>query len=706
MAARQDSGELTRVFGSGGNADSVRESVNATSVTDSGVETAITSHSRKSVQSSRLWVDKGDFWETLELNDQETSGVSCTSSLWHDIKVAKQVSVKKSSILLVPLLVLLVVVVVSVMGITAAANETQRAAQKERLALAASVNVMYERQNAQILEQRLSVEAVTAELKGQLVDGLERAATPLRMVEVAVQENPEYPYIKERFDAIVDSVMAIANLPGDKYSLGIAPMGIMMDFQPMGNNSGAIGHDLMDPCQKHHNQETGGGPCPADCVGVADHATGDIITADTRCWPSRRVMTSLTISTRSLTLDGPITLTQGGFAFIMRHPIFVNTTGKEYNATFGGPNEVTDCPDDICYDADSGMRFWGIPNSLLSFGRWLELSGVEATAERTGMSYSIYDPVKDFTLKISDTPLADDAIQVDVGAYNRVLKLRTSPKDGWMQQTVELQDIGTVDVARPDWEVPLIIGGVVLGIVLAAALAAMLIEKECHQTLLRSMLPVKTLPYVERGLNFCEQFQTVTILFSDIVSYTNMAAQMDPMAVVNMLNELYFMYDRLVEKHNVYKVETIGDAFMCAGGVPDATSAVHGAEAVANMALDMIESTRTFVTSTGLSLQIRVGMHSGPVVGAVIGLKMPHYCLFGDTVNTASRMESNSEAMRTHLSASSFNLLQSSQSDYNLSARGEMDIKGKGKMFTYWLDAPKNQKGDATIVAVTDVNLQ
>jgi class 3 adenylate cyclase len=322
------------------------------------------------------------------------------------------------------------------------------------------------------------------------------------------------------------------------------------------------------------------------------------------------------------------------------------------------------------------------------------------------MSYSIYDPVKDFTLKISDTPLADDAIQVDVGAYNRVLKLRTSPKDGWMQQTVELQDIGTVDVARPDWEVPLIIGGVVLGIVLAAALAAMLIEKECHQTLLRSMLPVKTLPYVERGLNFCEQFQTVTILFSDIVSYTNMAAQMDPMAVVNMLNELYFMYDRLVEKHNVYKVETIGDAFMCAGGVPDATSAVHGAEAVANMALDMIESTRTFVTSTGLSLQIRVGMHSGPVVGAVIGLKMPHYCLFGDTVNTASRMESNSEAMRTHLSASSFNLLQSSQSDYNLSARGEMDIKGKGKMFTYWLDAPKNQKGDATIVAVTDVNLQ
>jgi hypothetical protein len=76
-------------------------------------------------------------------------------------------------------------------------------------------------------------------------------------------------------------------------------------------------------------------------------------------------------------------------------------------------------------------------------------------------------------------------VQVDVGAYNRVLKLRTSPKRGWMNQSVEFQDSSMVDVARPDWEVPLLIGGVVLGIVLAAALAAMLIEKECHQTLLR-----------------------------------------------------------------------------------------------------------------------------------------------------------------------------------------------------------------------------
>ena len=84
---------------------------------------------------------------------------------------------------------------------------------------------------------------------------------------------------------------------------------------------------------------------------------------------------------------------------------------------------------------------------------------------------------------------------------------------------------------------------------------------------MQSMLPLKTLPFVERGRNFCERFESVTILFSDIVSFTNMAAEMDPLEVVNMLNELYRMYDGLVDKHHVYKVETIGDAFMCAGGV-------------------------------------------------------------------------------------------------------------------------------------------
>ena len=121
--------------------------------------------------------------------------------------------------------------------------------------------------------------------------------------------------------------------------------------------------------QKHHNQ-TQGGPCAEECIGKADHATGDIIDATTTCQPSRRAVTYLSVTTKTLTLDGPVALTQGGPgpAFIMRHPIFVNTTGKEYNATFGRPYDVTDCPD-ACYNATSGMRYWGMSDSLLRFHR-------------------------------------------------------------------------------------------------------------------------------------------------------------------------------------------------------------------------------------------------------------------------------------------------------------------------------------------------
>jgi hypothetical protein len=122
--------------------------------------------------------------------------------------------------------------------------------------------------------------------------------------------------------------------------------------------------------QKHHDQ-TKDNPnyCPAECIGERDHTTGEVITDGMQCWPSRRAMTSLTIETMSLTLDGPVPLTQGGFAFIMRHPIFVNTTGEDYNSTFDRPYDVTDCPEDLCFNATTGMRFWGIPNSLLSFNR-------------------------------------------------------------------------------------------------------------------------------------------------------------------------------------------------------------------------------------------------------------------------------------------------------------------------------------------------
>ncbi|XP_076136810.1 soluble guanylate cyclase 88E-like [Alosa pseudoharengus] len=112
------------------------------------------------------------------------------------------------------------------------------------------------------------------------------------------------------------------------------------------------------------------------------------------------------------------------------------------------------------------------------------------------------------------------------------------------------------------------------------------------------------------------------------------------MQVVDMLNEIYIVFDTLSEKHNVYKVETIRDAYMVVAGVPNKTT--FHAHHICDMALDMLSSIDHLKDpSTGDNIQIRVGIHSGMVVAGVVGLKMPRYCLFGDTVNTASRMESN-----------------------------------------------------------------
>uniref|UniRef100_A0A673A8F5 guanylate cyclase n=1 Tax=Sphaeramia orbicularis TaxID=375764 RepID=A0A673A8F5_9TELE len=136
----------------------------------------------------------------------------------------------------------------------------------------------------------------------------------------------------------------------------------------------------------------------------------------------------------------------------------------------------------------------------------------------------------------------------------------------------------------------------------------------------------------------CRVFPDVTILFSDVVKFNEICIHITPMQVVDMLNEIYIVFDTLSEKHNVYKVETIRDAYMVVAGVPNKTT--FHAHHICDMALDMLSSIDHLKDpSTGDNIQIRVGIHSGMVVAGVVGLKMPRYCLFGDTVNTASRME-------------------------------------------------------------------
>uniref|UniRef100_A0A671W6D2 Guanylate cyclase n=1 Tax=Sparus aurata TaxID=8175 RepID=A0A671W6D2_SPAAU len=211
-------------------------------------------------------------------------------------------------------------------------------------------------------------------------------------------------------------------------------------------------------------------------------------------------------------------------------------------------------------------------------------------------------------------------------------------------------------------------------------------EKRKAEALLYQILPHSVAEQLKRGETVqAEAFDSVTIYFSDIVGFTAISAESTPMEVVTLLNDLYTCFDAIIDNFDVYKVETIGDAYMVVSGLPVKNGNLHGRE-IARMALALLDAVRTFKIRhrSEQQLKLRIGIHSGPVCAGVVGLKMPRYCLFGDTVNTSSRMESSGEALKIHVSAATRDVLLEFNC-FQLELRGEIDVKGKGKMTTYWL---------------------
>uniref|UniRef100_A0A8C1G1R6 Guanylate cyclase n=1 Tax=Cyprinus carpio TaxID=7962 RepID=A0A8C1G1R6_CYPCA len=213
------------------------------------------------------------------------------------------------------------------------------------------------------------------------------------------------------------------------------------------------------------------------------------------------------------------------------------------------------------------------------------------------------------------------------------------------------------------------------------------IEKQKTEKLLTQMLPPSVAEALKLGTTVePEYFDSVSLYFSDIVGFTTISANSEPIEVVDLLNDLYTTFDAVIGNHDVYKVETIGDAYMVASGVPVPNGNRHAAE-IANMALDILSAVGTFKMRhmPDVPVRIRIGLHTGPCVAGVVGLTMPRYCLFGDTVTTASRMEST--GLRKHVTLSfTINISTSHLKErYFLCPLILSSPQGKGIEETYWL---------------------
>ena len=212
---------------------------------------------------------------------------------------------------------------------------------------------------------------------------------------------------------------------------------------------------------------------------------------------------------------------------------------------------------------------------------------------------------------------------------------------------------------------------------------ALALEHAKSEALLNNVMPTVIANRLKEDHGtIADDFANASILFADLAGFTPMSATLSPAELVNLLDTIFSRFDELVDQYGLEKIKTVGDEYMVASGIP--TPRDDHAEALAHFALAMRDSLSEFNQRNNTDLQIRIGLNSGPVIAGVIGKRRFLYDLWGDSVNTASRMESHSIPGKIQISEATRQLLDGK---FTVEDRGVIEVKGKGSMQTYFLES-------------------
>ncbi len=203
-------------------------------------------------------------------------------------------------------------------------------------------------------------------------------------------------------------------------------------------------------------------------------------------------------------------------------------------------------------------------------------------------------------------------------------------------------------------------------------------EKQKSEDLLHNILPVEVANELKlKGTAEARHYNNVTVLFTDFVNFTGISEQMSPTELVQEIHKNFTAFDAIMENHGIEKIKTIGDAYLAVCGLPNET--VNHAQRVAQAALDL----QRYITENNSKFRLRIGIHSGPVVAGIVGMKKFAYDIWGDTVNTAARMEQNSEAGKINISGATYELVKD---HFDCVYRGKIDAKNKGMVDMYFVN--------------------